>query len=294
MKIHTFQKETFPMNLTEEIRLYGLIGAPVAGSRSPWIHNTVFNTLGLKAAYLAFHVEPENLGKAIEGFKAIGIGGFNVTIPHKTTILKHLDHLDPFAEKLGAVNTVLSGPDGLRGYNTDGPGLVSVLTRQLGPLGNKKILMLGAGGAARGIAGSLLYSGVGALGIFNRTESKAETLIRDLEVFGAAHLAAKEAFNTYDLVVNTTSVGMAPLDSETPLDIRLLKDSADVCDIVYKPRRTRLIHEAEAAGHKIVFGIDMLIEQAILAEQIWFGLSEEDVKQARTLLHTELTKALKE
>lgn len=280
------------MNLTEEVRLYGLIGDPVAGSRSPWIHNTVFNELGLKAAYLAFHVEPTRLGASIAGFRAIGMGGFNVTIPHKQTVIGHLDGLDPFAEKLGAVNTVAVTPEGLIGYNTDGPGLVSVLRRQIGPIEDKKVLILGAGGAARGIAGSLMYNGVKEVGICNRTWTKADALIRDLEIFGKAHFVDREDFKNYDLVINTTSVGMYPFEDATPVDVKYLKPGAEVCDIVYKPRRTRLIREAEAAGHKVVFGIDMLIEQAVLAEQIWFNLTDEQVDRARTLLQTELMKAL--
>lgn len=280
------------MNLTEEIRLYGLIGAPVAGSRSPWIHNTVFNALGLKAAYLAFHVEPTRLGASIAGFRAIGMGGFNVTIPHKQTVIGHLDGLDPFAEKLGAVNTVAVTPEGLVGYNTDGPGLISVLRRKLGAIEDKKVLILGAGGAARGIAGSLLFNGVKSVGICNRTWTKADALVRDLAVFGEAHIVDRENFKEYDLVINTTSVGMYPFEDATPVDVKYLKPGAEVCDIVYKPRRTRLIREAEAAGHKVVFGIDMLIEQAVLAEQIWFGLTDTQVDQARELLHTELIKAL--
>lgn len=280
------------MNLTEEIRLYGLIGAPVAGSRSPWIHNTVFNALDLKAAYLAFHVEPTRLGASIAGFRAIGMGGFNVTIPHKQTVIGHLDGLDPFAEKLGAVNTVAVTPEGLMGYNTDGPGLISVLRRKLGALEEKKVLILGAGGAARGIAGSLLFNGVKSVGICNRTWTKADALVRDLAVFGEAHIVDRENFKDYDLVINTTSVGMYPFEDATPVDVKYLKPGAEVCDIVYKPRRTRLIREAEAAGHKVVFGIDMLIEQAVLAEQIWFGLTDAQVDQARELLHTELMKAL--
>jgi shikimate dehydrogenase len=281
------------MNLTEEIRLYGLIGDPVAGSRSPWIHNTVFNALGLKGAYLAFHVEPVKLGAAIAGFRAVGMGGFNITLPHKQTVIGHLDALDPFAEKLGAVNTVAVTPEGLVGYNTDGPGLVSVLRRQIGPIEDKRVLILGAGGAARGIAGSLLYNGVKEVGICNRTYTRAVDLIRNLEIFGRAHLADREDFNTYDLVINTTSVGMYPFEDATPIDIKYLKPGADVCDIVYKPRRTRLIREAEGAGHRVIFGIEMLIEQAILAEQIWFALTDAQVNEARELLHTELLKALK-
>ena len=280
------------MNLTDEIRLYGLIGDPVTGSRSPWIHNTIFNALGLKAAYLAFHVEPTRLGASIAGFRAIGMGGFNITIPHKQTAIGHLDALDPFAEKLGAVNTVAVTPEGLVGYNTDGPGLISVLRRKIGAIENKKVLILGAGGAARGIAGSLLYNGVKDVGICNRTWTKADALIRDLEIFGEAHIVDRENFKDYDLVINTTSVGMYPFEDATPVDIKYLHPEADVCDIVYKPRRTRLIREAEAAGHRVIFGIDMLMEQAVLGEKIWFNLTDEQVDQARELIHTELMKAL--
>lgn len=270
-------------------RLYGLIGNPVAGSRSPWIHNTLFDACGLPGAYLAFHVAPDALKDAVAGLRALNPGGLNVTIPYKTEIMAYLDSIDPMAEALGAVNTIVNQDGHWRGYNTDGPGLLAVLKRKLPDLENRQVLILGAGGAARGICGALLLGGVQRLGIWNRTESRIAPLLCDLEAL--AHtgksleaVTSPEAFKGYDLVINTTSVGMEPDTDETPLDVSMLRAGAVVCDIVYKPHWTRLLQEAASAGHPVVHGIEMLIEQALLAEKHWNLVSEEALDAVRSRL----------
>lgn len=270
-------------------KLYGLLGNPVSGSRSPWIHNRVFETSGIPGAYLAFGVEEGSLETVLAGLKGLDIGGINITIPYKTDILPYLDSIDPEAAALGAVNTIVCGNGHWRGYNTDGPGLLAVLRRHMNGLEDCRVLVLGAGGAARGICGSLIRGGVRNLGIWNRSPEKAQELAIALQGAGtnAATVMAVESgegFRDYDLIINATSVGMAPCTDETPVAIRDLKPEAVVCDIVYKPHRTRLIHDAEETGHPVIHGIEMLIEQALLAQQLWNSLDGESVAGYRDRL----------
>ncbi len=270
-------------------RLYGLLGNPVSGSRSPWIHNHVFRECGIPGAYLAFEVAPENLSDAISGFRALGAKGINVTIPYKTAVIPFLDSVDPFAHALGAVNTIVCEKGSMRGYNTDGPGLLAVLKRRVDNLQACRILVLGAGGAAKGICGALLHEGIRSLGIWNRTPEKARELVdalklmaeEDQEVMG---VDSENLFCTFDLVINATNLGMEPNSDGRPVSVDLLKPGAVVCDIVYKPHRTRFLKEAEMAGHPVVYGIEMLIEQALLAQKLWNPIMDEKLGELRQCL----------
>lgn len=270
-------------------RLYGLLGNPVSGSRSPWIHNTVFEAYSIPGVYLAFAVPPEALEDALTGLKALQVRGINVTIPYKTAVMPFLDSVDPMAEALGAVNTVVCDAGGWRGYNTDGSGLLAVLKRRLPVLKELRILVLGAGGAARGICGALLHEGTGALGIWNRSPEKAELLVSELGSLAGKgqsffHVESEAAFQEFDLVINTTSLGMEPDTDASPASVASLKPGAVVCDIVYKPHRTRFLRKAAAAGHPVIYGIEMLIEQALLAQQLWNHLTDLELDRIRNSL----------
>ena len=275
-------------------RLYALIGNPVSGSKSPWIHNHIFKTCDLPGAYLAFDVAKEQLNHAVEGMKALNVKGINVTIPYKTEIMSFLDEVDPLADQLGAVNTIVCEDGKWKGYNTDGLGLIAVLKRHIPDFEDKKVLVLGAGGAARGICGILAQSSLTEMGIWNRTPERAVQLSdainfnkRENNKMNIIPVASVEMFSNYDVVINTTSVGMAPDINQTPVDITSLNQKAIICDIVYKPHKTKLIREALAYGHKVIYGIEMLLEQALLAEQLWNGLSDEIIAKNRNELMTE-------
>lgn len=278
--------------IDSETQLYGLIGNPVLGSRSPWIHNYVFNTCGIPGVYLAFNVASKSLGEAVSGLKALEIKGFNVTMPYKSDIISFLDGIDPIAKQMGAVNTVVCKDGQLYGHNTDGPGLIAVLRRHVPELEQKKILVLGAGGASRGICGTLSSIKGVTLGIWNRSSDRAVQLATELnhgksEGCTVTAVCSEIAFSDYDVVINTTSVGMAPETECTPIDITLLKQGAVVCDIVYKPHLTLLLREAIHAGHPVIYGIEMLIEQALLAQKLWNDLKDDQLFEIRVALMKE-------
>ena len=265
--------------ISGKTRLCGIIGDPVEHSMSPAMHNAAFRKMGLDYLYVPFRVKKEELGKAVEGMKALNIKGLNVTIPHKVSIIPFLDELDPLAERIGAVNTIVNDDGILTGYNTDATGfLQALLEGGIEPKG-KNIVILGAGGSSRAISFVLAERGANLV-IANRTSDKAEELATRLsKLFNreakALALNGENLASTLketDILINTTSVGMTPDINEAPVTYELLKSSLVVCDIVYNPIKTRLLREAEATGAKTISGVDMLVWQGALAFEKWTGL----------------------
>jgi shikimate dehydrogenase len=258
--------------------LYGVIGDPIRHSKSPVMLNRAFRETGVNAVYAAFHVAPDRLAAFAEGARAMGMGGFNVTIPHKTAIMAFLDEIDPTAEAAGAVNTVVRRDDRLIGFNTDGPGYVRSLKEEAGAeIAGRRIVVLGAGGAARGILHALAREKPARIAIVNRTVSRAEELARSLAAdvpraaLGPDDL--REACADADIVINTTSAGMLPNTDELPLgiDAAWMKPGAVASDIVYNPMRTRFLMEAERAGCRTHGGLGMFIYQGAYAFEYWTG-----------------------
>ncbi|MBI2852696.1 MAG: shikimate dehydrogenase [Chloroflexi bacterium] len=268
------------LTISGKTQVCGLIGDPVEHSMSPAMHNAAFRELGLEYVYAAFRVKSQDVGKAIEGMRALNFRGLNVTIPHKVAVIPLLDELDPLAEKIGAVNTIVNNDGRLRGYNTDASGfLQALLEKGVEPEG-KNVVILGAGGASRAI--SFILADRGAhLTILNRAQELdwAVELARRLEKeFGRKagalelndHYLAR-VLNKADILVNATSVGMSPKDGETPVAADLLRPELIVYDIVYNPIKTRLMREAEAANARTIAGLDMLVWQGALAFELWTG-----------------------
>ncbi len=275
-------------------RLCGVIGDPIEHTMSPAIHNAAFTRMGLDYIYVPFHVKEEELGKAIEGMRALNIRGLNVTIPHKVNIIPLLDELDPLAKKIGAVNTVTNDDGVLKGSNTDASGFLrALLERGIEPKG-KNVVILGAGGASRAISFILAERGA-YLVILNRRLERAEELARWLsQIFGREVRALElvegnlaRVLDGTDILVNATSMGMSPNISQTPLASKLLGPGLIVFDIVYNPIKTRLLREAEEAGAESVSGVDMFVWQGALAFERWIG-----VKAPLELMRTEVIKAL--
>jgi shikimate dehydrogenase len=258
-------------------KLFGLIGCPVHHSMSPLMHNDAFKQFGIAAYYHAFHVEKEHLKDAVRGMKVLGIAGFNVTIPHKTAIIPFLDDIDEMALQIGAVNTVVNENGRLIGYNTDGEGFVRALCEELNiELTGKHILLIGAGGAARGIYFSLASRKAACIDLCNRTVDKAEELIneRKIPVLSRAYSLdeAQQLLGNYDIIINTTSVGMYPHVEEMPLSLANLKKGTVVSDIIYNPLETMLLKEAKRYGAITQNGVGMFVYQGALAFEKWTGI----------------------
>lgn len=266
------------MNISGKTKICALIGDPVEHTMSPAMHNAAFQQMGLDYLYITFRVSQEQLPQAVAGLKALNVAGFNVTIPHKVAVIPLLDSIDPLAEKIGAVNTVVNNDGELRGYNTDAEGFLRALQEHgISPQG-KNIVILGAGGAARAIAYILAEKGA-RLTILNRhqeldwAENIAQLILvelhRDVKVFELGNIAA--VLPGANLLVNATSVGMSPAADASPVPAGLLDKVPAVFDIVYNPLKTKLLKQAAAAGAKTISGIDMLAWQGALAFEKWTG-----------------------
>ncbi|MFC5450308.1 shikimate dehydrogenase [Paenibacillus aestuarii] len=256
--------------------LYGVFGDPIRHSRSPIMLNRAFREAGMNAAYAAFHVSPQALGDAVRGIRALGYRGINVTIPHKVEVMQYLDEIDEGAQVIGAVNTIVNENGRLIGYNTDGIGYVRSLKEETGiELQGKAVLLLGAGGAARGVAYALAKEGAACIYIANRTKERAVELAQTIQAYtqavGLGLDEVEQAAGAVSLIVNTTSAGMHPHVDELPMPVDLLSDKHLVSDLIYNPRITRFLREAEARGARIHGGLGMFIYQGAYAFEYWTG-----------------------
>lgn len=262
--------------IDSDTALYGVIGDPIRHSRSPLMLNRAFQAAGINAVYTAFHVTPDKLKDAIDGVRALGMGGINVTIPHKENVMKLVDELDAGAKEIGAVNTIVNRDGRLIGYNTDGIGYVRSLKEETNvKLEKSRILVLGAGGAARGVVYALTLEKPDRIYIFNRTSERAERLAKDMSRFGDVSGMGNERMGDImkeaDIVINTTSVGMSPHTEQMPLDPDDLREGQLVSDLIYNPLTTRLLQEAEKRGCRIHGGLGMFVYQGAYAFEYWTG-----------------------
>lgn len=265
---------------------FAVIGDPIAHSKSPFMHNAWFQQMGIDAAYIPIHVKSENLGEAVSALKLLGASGWNVTVPHKEAIIPLLDELDPMAEKMGAVNTVVRQEDGtLKGYNTDGAGFVHSLEEAVGKNLEKPVLLVGAGGASRGIAFALKQYGYKQVDIANRTVSKAEAIIQELGEGSALSLdEAENRLSQYGIIIQATSLGLSTGEQKLPISLEHLQKGAIVADIVYNPLMTPFLIEAEKRGARIVTGLGMFVHQGAIAFQQWLGQYPDTEQMMKTLM----------
>lgn len=268
--------------------LAGVMGWPVAHTRSPAIHNHWISKHGLKGAYVQLPVQPENLEAAVRGLSALGFAGCNVTVPHKVNAMKLMDELTPAARFIAAINTIVVRPDGsLLGANNDGIGYIQSL-RDANPAWRGdagSALVLGAGGAARAIVVGLLEEGAPEVRIANRTLERAQALAG---AFGSRVTVVpwserNDAMADVKLLVNTTTQGM---HGQPALDVQLdgLPANAMVSDAIYIPLETPLLHQARLRGHVTVNGLGMLLNQAVPAFEAWFGVRPQVTPELRAVV----------
>lgn len=248
------------------------------------MHNDLFSFYNIDAAYLPFQVKEEDLQDAVKGLKAIGVGGFNVTVPHKSKIIPFLDGVDELAANIGAVNTVVNENGHLIGYNTDGPGFIKGLNGYLPKIAGQKVLIIGAGGAARAIYLTLAKEEALVVDIANRTVENALGLIKDCPYSVSSRACsfdeASDSLENYDLVIQTTLIGMSPKIDEQPIPVNNIRKQTVVCDIIYNPLETKFLKEAHLQGATIQNGLDMFVYQGALAFEKWTGIFP-DVQRMR-------------
>lgn len=280
-------------NSIEEKIIAGVIGTPIKHSRSPLMHNHWLRAHGLEGTYAAIEVAPDELEARLAALAADGLKGVNVTIPHKEAVFALAAERDQAAQKIGAVNTVIFRKSGgFLGINTDAPGFVASLQAATAPWAGGPAMVLGAGGAARGVVYGLIEAGVREIRIVNRTLKRAEALARDMGDLGATLTPLpwdkiSEQMIDLALLVNATSLGLAggrPLE----LDLSPLAPGALVTDIVYAPLETDLLRAAKRVGHETVDGLGMLIHQARFAFEAWFGILPEADAGLRAALEKDL------
>jgi shikimate dehydrogenase len=258
------------------MRTYCIIGDPVSHSLSPAMHNAAFKSLGLDYVYIAYRVAGSELEASIGSLRSVKIAGFNVTIPHKTTVLQYLEEIDVLSSRAGAVNTVMSINGKFKGFNTDIQGFVQPLLNRGIDLNGMSVLLFGGGGSARAVVVSLSnVNGISKLVVANRTYRKSLELSKLAETNGLTSSVtkieeAKAMAKRFDLVVNATSVGLQSNDSILERDD--IDGSSIVYDLVYSPVVTKLLENAREKGATAIYGYEMLLEQGAQAFEIWTGL----------------------
>lgn len=263
-------------------KLTGFFAKPASHSLSPLMHNLAFSHWGIDAVYLAFEVDQTNLRQAVESIRTLDMLGVNVSMPNKTAVLAYLDQLSPEAELIGAVNTIVYQEQRLIGYNTDGMGFVRSVNETGHPIKNQKIVVLGAGGAAKAIVVQMALEGAQEITIYKRLNATflplKEYFAKVSEKTGCPirlHDYADESQLALDLsqanlLINATDIGMGSKKDQLPIaDVKLLHSQLAVFDLIYSPSETRLIQEAKKMGIKAYNGLGMLIHQGAIAFELW-------------------------
>lgn len=259
-------------------RVCAVIGDPVEHSLSPALHNAAFRAAGLNFVYVAFRVT--DVASCLAGMRAFqGFRGLSVTIPHKLAVMAHLDRIDPMAEKVGSVNTVVNDGGVLTGMTTDGPGTLRAFAEAGVSLDGKRVLFVGSGGAVRAVAFAIAdLTAADRITILGRTQNNVVALVDDLQAKTEAVIARgdlggdlESAMAEHDVVIQGTPIGMYPKEGDSSIPAGLFRPGQVVFDMVYRPHKTRTIHDAEAAGCRTILGAEMLINQAVLQFEAWTG-----------------------
>lgn len=270
-------------DITAGTKKLGIIGCPVEHSFSPVMHNYISERMGADYIYAGYHVEPENIGDAVRGMRALGISGMNVTAPHKRAVMEYLDETDGRAQRLGSVNTIVNRGGVLKGYNTDSDGFYMALDKAGIAVNGKHILIIGCGGVVRPTLIRLIEAEPKTVTVINRTASKAEALAEALRCETGFEIKTEIDRSSFDIVINTTSAGMEPQENVLPTDsisgvnvLELINENTAAVDMIYNPPKTRFLAEAEKRGAKILNGLDMLIYQGLIAYELFTGIKLPD------------------
>ena len=253
------------VTIDAKTRVYAVIGDPVTHSLGPLMHNAAFAKRGINAVYVAFRVS--DLPGAVAGIRGLNIRGCSVTIPHKVAVMDLLDEVDPLARQIGAVNTIVNHDGRLCGFNSDSPGAVAALLEKT-PVIHRQVAVIGAGGAARALAHGVTANG-GRLTIVNRSDRRGRRLAEEV---GGDFCPLNDFLGAgVEILINATSVGMAPDTDRMPVSIACLRPGMTVMDIVYNPLETRLLKAARTAGCTLVDGVAMFVHQGAIQFQRWTG-----------------------
>ena len=273
---------------TCEKQYIGNFGYPVWENPTEHMVNAAFDHHGLKWKYVTYEVPAGNLKAAFEGVKALGYRGFNCTLPHKVAIIEHLDGLGESAEVMGAVNCVVNRDGKYIGENTDGKGFLESLLPVVDPAG-KKVLVFGAGGAARAVTVELSLAGASSITVVNRSADRGEELVALINSKTQTPATFEAWDGDYpipadvDIVVNSTSIGLFPDTSRVPVDVSTFRQGLVVADIIPNPPKTAFLTEAEAAGCTPLYGLGMLVNQGKIGIKFWTGV-EPDTSAMRGAL----------
>jgi shikimate dehydrogenase len=279
--------ETDNLIIDSNTRLYAVMGDPIVHSLSPVMHNAAFRQTGHNGVYVACHVT--DLTGAVAGIRALNISGCSVTIPHKVAVMGLLDHVDPMARRIGAVNTIVNQAGRLSGFNSDSPGAMAALLEKT-PVAHRRVAVIGAGGAARALAHGVKAHGA-QLTIVNRSQEKGRRLASELNCDFCPLIEFSGA--GCDILINTTSVGMVPHSDQMPVSHACLRPGMTVMDIVYNPLETLLLSAAREAGCAVVDGVAMFVHQGACQFERWTGKKAPVQLMKRTVLEALGKKALK-
>lgn len=271
------------MRISGKTKIAGLLGYPVEHSLSPSMHNAAFEYLKLDCCYVCFSVRPDELRNAARAMKALNLVGVNVTVPHKEKIMPFLDEVDAEAAFIGAVNTIVNVNGKLKGYNTDGRGFMQSLSEAGIKVKDKRVLVIGAGGASRAICYYLGQKAIELI-IFDIDKKKSKRLAGDLRKI-SPNIGSIEKIinlNDIDLIINATPLGLKSNDP-MPLDLRLIKKNHIVCDLIYK--KTRLLESSSKKGCKTLNGLGMLLWQGVYAFELWTGKKPPVNVMKEAILH---------
>lgn len=282
-------------------RTCGLMGNPVEHTMSPVIHNTLAERLHENLVYVPFHVPTGHVKEAVEGAYALNLLGVNVTVPYKSQVLPYLKEIDPLAEQIGAVNTLVRTEGGFKGYNTDMPGLYRAMCEDGVNIEGEKVLILGAGGVARAVAILLARKGAQEIIILNRTLGKAETVAEEVNSIAGKQLVTAMLLTDYDklpegerfLAIQATNVGMFPnVDSAVIEDINFYQRIHTGYDLIFNPSETRFMELTKTCGGRAFGGMKMLLYQGIIAYELWTGSQVE--KEFAAEIYEKLTATMDE